>query len=69
MRTGYLNRSRFSPTPLARAVVTYCLPSSSSIMARKVRIMPAVLAMPITSTSTANRGSMSMTLPQLQGAI
>ena len=49
MRSGYLSSSRPGGSPLARAVTTYCLCSSSSRLARSRRIMAAVPELPITS--------------------
>ena len=68
MRTGYLNSSRVSATPLVRAVTTYCLGSSSSSVARSTRIMPAVPALPITISGSGRCLARSTTLPRLHGA-
>ena len=65
MRTGYLNSSLLSPTPLVRAVTTYCLGSSSSSVARSTRIMPAV---PITISGSGRCLNRSTTLPRLHDA-
>ncbi|GIQ66181.1 hypothetical protein PACILC2_47490 [Paenibacillus cisolokensis] len=68
MRTGYLNRSLRSSTPLARAVMTYCLESSSSSMPRMTRIRLAVPDKPIMTTGSTRRGSILSTLSMLHGA-
>ena len=67
-RTGYLNSSRVSSTPLARAVITYCLRSSSSRVARMMRCRPAMPPRPITSTGTGRCPSMSRTRATDQSA-
>ena len=51
-RTGYLNSTLLSATPLARAVTTYCLLSSSRSWARITRISPAVPAVPTMITGS-----------------
>ena len=68
MRTGYLNSSRCSSTPLARAVITYCFCNSSSSTPRITRITPAVPDSPITSRGIGRWVSRSRNLPQLHGA-
>ena len=67
MRKGYLKSSRRADMPLARPVTTYCFCSSSSRLARKRRIMPAVPAAPITMTGTQRCPSTEATLAQLHG--
>ena len=46
MRTGYFITSFHSDMPLARAVITYCLWSSSSRLLRTTRMVPAGVAQP-----------------------
>ena len=67
-RTGYLNKSLLSETPLALAVITYCFPSSSRRHARIIRMSPAVPAVPITITGTQSRLSIFPILARLQAA-
>src|SRR5579883_585029 len=49
-RKGYLTKARNGGSPLARAVITYCFCNSSSRLARRRRIMPAVPESPMTMT-------------------
>ncbi len=67
-RTGYFQISARSFIPLARAVTTYGLRSSSSRLARIVRISPAVPAMPRTTTGTHRWRSRSANFARLHGA-
>ena len=67
-RTGYLNSSERSGRPLALAVTTYCLRSSSKSDPRKTRRIEAVPAVASTSTGAGRCFSMSMTLAKLHGA-
>ena len=67
-RTGYLNRMARSCMPLERAVITYCLLSSSSSEPRRMRITSAVPAVPITMNGIGRCLSRSTTLPRLQSA-
>ena len=60
--------TRMPGAPLARAVTTYCLPSSSRVVARITRIVPAVPAVPRTTTGTQRCVSRSHSLAQLQSA-
>ena len=75
MRIGYFINRRNRGIPLARAVVTYCFCSSSSRLARRRRIMPAVPEVPITSTgihrweSTDIILSMDQDLPRYSGSM
>ena len=50
-RTGYFNITFHSASPLALAVITYGLFSSSSKLARITRIKAAVPAVPTTNTA------------------
>src|SRR5437868_5320302 len=50
IRKGYLNSVLSGRRPLARAVTTYCFCNSSSRLARNLRIMLAVPAVPMTMT-------------------
>ena len=68
MRTGYLNRMRRSATPLARAVITYWRDSSSDSELRRMRISPAVPAVPITISGTGKCFIRSQTRARLHGA-
>src|SRR5688572_7385985 len=65
MRRGYLMSARGGWSPLARAVVTYCFCSSSSRLARRRRIMPAVPAVPIISTGNHKCSTIDFALSQL----
>jgi hypothetical protein len=67
-RTGYLNKSLPSGSPLARAVTTYCLFSSSSRVARRTRMRPAVPARPRMTIGTQMWESMFSTLGMLHAA-
>ncbi len=58
MRTGYCMITWNSERPLERATVTYCLRSSSSMVARMVRMMlaiPAIARMITGSQRCCNR--------------
>src|SRR5688572_4587542 len=68
MRSGYLMSKRPGGRPLARPVVTYCLLSSSSRLARSRRIMPAVPGRPITSTGIHRCDRIDWNLSQLHAA-
>src|SRR5688572_13808076 len=68
MRSGYLMSNRPGGRPLARPVVTYCLLSSSSRLARSRRIMPAVPGRPITSTGIHRCDRIDWNLSQLHAA-
>jgi hypothetical protein len=68
IRTGYLNKSFPSETPLARAVITYCLRSSSKRDPRITRIIPAVPAVPTTTTATHICLNISPIFAKLQAA-
>ena len=67
-RTGYLNSSRVSARPRDRAVITYCLRSSSSRLARITRISPAVPAVPTTMIGIHRWLTRSSTRATLHGA-
>src|SRR6185295_4584785 len=67
MRSGYFTSRRKGGMPLARAVTTYCFCSSSSRLARRRRIMPAVPEVPMTITGIQRCSSTERNLPQLQG--
>ena len=67
MRSGYFSNSRVGGMPLARAVTTYCFCSSSSRLARRRRIMPAVCEVPITITGIQRWSSTERALSQLHG--
>ena len=66
MRSGYFTSSRNGGMPLARAVTTYCFCNSSSRLARRRRIMPAVPEVPITITGIQRCVSTEPNLAQLQ---
>src|SRR5688572_31982271 len=68
-RTGYVRSSSHSSTPFARAVWTYGLRSSSSSVARIVRMSQAVPESPITRSGTGKCANRSRNLPMLQGAL
>ena len=67
MRSGYLTSRRASRRPLARAVVTYCLCSSSRRLARNRRIIAAVPAVPMTTVGTIRCARIDSALATLQG--
>ncbi len=68
IRSGYLTSTLKGCSPLARAVTTYCLSSSSSRLARSRRIMAAVLEVPTTSTGTHRWASTEPSFPQESGS-
>ena len=68
IRRGYLTSSRIRGMPFARAVTTYCLPSSSRRFARRRRIIPAVPDVPITTTGIHRCSITDTNLPQLMGS-
>ena len=67
IRIGYLISKRVLERPLARPVTTYCFCSSSSRLARSLRIIDAVPEVPITITGTARCCNTDFILPQVQG--
>src|SRR5882672_11475419 len=67
MRSGYLRSSRPGGRPLARPVTTYCLCSSSSRLARSLRIMAAVPELMITSVGISRCWRTEWNFPQLEG--
>ena len=67
MRSGYLSSAFIGGTPLARAVTTYCFCNSSSRLARRRRIMPAVPAVPITMTGMTMCSAIEANFAQLIG--
>src|SRR5579872_1454199 len=67
IRSGYFSSTRRGGKPLARAVTTYCLCSSSSRLARNRRIMLAVPAVPMTTTGTHIWAMTEPTLPHDHG--
>src|SRR5579875_1002818 len=67
MRSGYLNSTLTGERPLARAVMTYCFCSSSSRLARSLRIIAAVPPSPMTMTGTQRWASTDAALAQLHG--
>ena len=69
MRTGYLNSRVRSSTPLERAVITYCLRSSSSIVPRMMRISPPVPAVPTTTIGTGRWVIRSHSFARLNGSV
>ena len=68
-RSGYLTSKVNSDSPLARAVVTYGLCNSSSMLARITRIRLAVPDTASITTGIQRCPSRSTTLSRLQGAV
>src|SRR5437016_4775842 len=67
IRKGYLNSVLSGRRPLARAVTTYCFCNSSSRLARNLRIMLAVPAVPMTMTGIQMWAATERTFGQVHG--
>jgi len=67
MRSGYFISVLNGCRPLARAVTTYCFCSSSSRLARSLRIMLAVPAVPTMMTGIQRCSRIDFALAQLIG--
>ena len=68
MRTGYFSTSLHGRTPFARAVTTYGLFSSSSRLARRMRMVKAAAPRPTMTIGSHMCDSRSTTRAQLQAA-
>ena len=64
LRSACLSSTTRSVSPLARAVVVYCCPSTSSMLPRMMRVSPAVMAVEITSAGTTKCLARSQVLPR-----
>src|SRR4029077_14759201 len=67
IRKGYLISVLIGGRPLARAVTTYCFCNSSRRLARNLRIMLAVPAVPMTMTGIQMWASTEKALGQVHG--
>ena len=69
VRIGYLSMTFHTGSPFAKAVSTYGLFNSSSMLARTILVSPAMPSVPRMIAGTHMCFSRSQNLPQLHGAV